>query len=54
MDKDAQTVANFLKFYNPSVVSGSLAIGAHIINIGEVSQKEKLRIDSYHTCNDPM
>ena len=36
MDKDAQTVANFLKFYNPSIVGGSL--GSHI---GEVSQKEK-------------
>ena len=35
MDKDAQTVANFLKFYNPSIVGGSL--GSHI---GEVSLKE--------------
>ena len=43
MNKDAQTVANFLKFYNPSIVGGSL--GSHI---GEVSQKEKIQIDSYH------
>jgi hypothetical protein len=40
MDVDAQTVANFLKFYNPSIVGESL--GSHII--GEVSQKAKLQI----------
>ena len=34
MDDGAQTVANILKFYNPSVVGGSL--GHHI---GEVSHK---------------
>ena len=40
MDKDAQTVANFLKFYNPSIIGGSL--GSHI---GEVSHTEdKLKI----------
>jgi hypothetical protein len=38
MDADAQTVANFLKFYNPSIVGGSL--GSHI---GEVSQKEHFK-----------
>ena len=32
MDTSAKTVANFLKFYNPSLVGGSL--GQHI---GEVS-----------------
>ena len=35
MDEGAQTVANFLKFYNPSIVGGSL--GSHI---GEVSQND--------------
>ena len=33
MDEGAQTMANFLQFYNPSIVGGSL--GSHV---GEVSQ----------------
>ena len=48
MNKDAQTVANFLKFYNPSIVGGSL--GSHI---GEVSQKEKIT-NLFLSCNDLM
>ena len=31
MDEDAQTVANFLKFYNPSIVGGSL--GYHLSEV---------------------
>ena len=31
MDEGAQTVANFLKFYNPSLVGGSL--GHHIVEV---------------------
>ena len=31
MDENAQTVANFLKFYNPSIVGGSL--GHHIVEV---------------------
>ena len=31
MDAGAQTVANFLKVYNPSVVGGSL--GHHIVEV---------------------
>jgi hypothetical protein len=47
IDEDAQTVANFLKFYNPSPIVGS--IGA--LALKEVSQKHKLQILS---INDPM
>ena len=42
MDEDAQTLANFLKFYTPSIVGGSL--GSHV---GEVSQNVQL---SYLMC----
>ena len=31
MDDGAQTVANFLKFYNPSIVGGSL--GHHFVEV---------------------
>lgn len=31
MDDGAQTVANFLKFYNPSLIGGSL--GHHIVEV---------------------
>ena len=31
MDEGAQTVANFLKFYNPSLIGGSL--GRHIVEV---------------------
>ena len=31
MDEGAQTVANFLKFYNPSLVGGSL--GHHFVEV---------------------
>ena len=33
MDEDAQTVANFLKFYNPSIIGGSL--GHHSSEVGQ-------------------
>ena len=40
MDRDAQTLANFLKFYNPSIIGGTR--GSHI---GEVSHEEgKLKL----------
>ena len=31
MDEGAQTVANFLKFYNPSIIGGSL--GQHLTEV---------------------
>ena len=45
MDEGAQTVANFLKFYNPSLIGGSL--GHHIVEVGIfVCQVYRLS----HTC----
>jgi hypothetical protein len=49
MDADTQTVANFLKFYNHSIVGESL--GSHI---GEVSQKENLNFEILLILSDSI
>jgi hypothetical protein len=41
MDADVQTMANLLKFYNPSLILSVEAL--HGSHIGEVSQKEHLK-----------
>ena len=35
MDEGAQTVANFLRFYNPSLIGGS--IGHHLLEVYKAS-----------------